>query len=72
MGHIRLHLSHPHLLFTFLLAYGFLADMDTKGKKVLYIQKTNKKKNPPISNKTKVFVLGTFPLPAGGNLTNQM
>lgn len=46
MGHIRFHLSHPHLLFTFLLAYGFLADMDTKGKKVLYIQKTKKKKKP--------------------------
>lgn len=67
----RFHLSHPHLLFTFLLAYGFLADMDTKGKKVLYIQKNKQKKNP-ISNKTKVFVLGSFPLPAGGNLTNQV
>lgn len=32
----------------------------------------SKKQTKNISNKTKVFVLGSFPLPAGGNLTNQV
>lgn len=61
MGHIRFHLSHPHLLFTFLLAYGFLADMDTKGKKVLYIQKTNKKKKNPFLIRLKFLFWGLSP-----------
>lgn len=43
-----------------------------EGKESSVHSKNKKKKKNPISNKTKVFVLGTFPLPAGGNLTNQM